>query len=561
MSSKEELSNQIDKLKTDIQNLIDYKKTNLSTISREELISIDNVKKEKIESVTNYTNLLKEIIKKEKQKNTLLNNVKKAQNINDSINYHYAKKYNNSEELENLKKNKEIRENVRQEFLHYMNLDELFHNFDPSNLPGILFLHPDIIEKYGMCPYILPEEDLNSIISNSEIDIKFEEIKINLEAKRKEWLNNREDNGKLYYSLFENIFKEKEIINLKNNISFTEKQINEIITHQLSKSQINIYTKCLEMINEYSTCLIKTKKIKEKYKFIIHNLSILFSETSLSIHKFLEVKYSLNLPINSISSNNNCDNINQSKHNNIFIINQFEHNILEYQKYLNLIQQKTKYTLNIKKNLKQDFHDLLMKKSTTKFISSTSLDTKHNIQEGKYFKIWSNLSLDEKIERLESFSRYHVNELFKNNNSLLENQLNKLLKENLESKNLRCKDLDWKSDKGIIQKVKILKYDTETQMFYLDRTMPESKLQKSLSKKSIINKNNEKTINEEMLKFILKYKQKTNDSSFNISEHSDDFIDKLKNKLKFKKISKEDRIEIISKLINMQNIVQHNPSI
>jgi len=561
MLSKEELTNNISNLKKEVQNLIDYKKNNLKNLSKEDIEDINNKKTKYIEDISNYTSLLKDIVKKEKEKNSLINNIKKAQNANDSFNYYIAKRYGKIEELEKLKENKEIRENVRQEYLYYLTLEENFYKLDCPDLPGILFLHQDILNNYGLCPFIINDLDLINID-----ELNLEQETKNIKENRKKWLENTHDKGTIYYNLFDNIFMEKETNDFNLSLNKLDKNIENIIENFLTNSQYKIYKDSLLIIDEYNNCNIKTKKIKEKYKLLIHNLSILYSETNLPIDKFLELKYSLSLPINLIPGSKD-EFKNESKNNDLFIIKNFEEDLLDYQACLEKINQKVKYISNIKKNLKQDFHDFLMKKSN---FSTTKKKVK-TVQEGKYFKNWSNLTIDEKYERLESFSNHYTIKFLEENseielsNEIILDQLIKLLKENLDNKNLNCKDLSWKSNKGFIEKIKILKFNHDNGLFYLEKEVKpptpnnkESNLQKSLSKKTILNKVNEKTINEEMLTFILKHNQK-NDS--NITENIDEFIDKLKSKLKLKKISKDDRSNIINKLVDMNDIIKNHPSI
>lgn len=554
VNSKDELNIKITNLKNEIQDLIDYKKNNLNNLSKDELKLIDENKKKYIENISNYTNQLKDIIKKEKQKITLLNNIKKAQNANDSISYYLAKKSNNVEELDKLKKNKEIRENVRQEYLYYLNLEENFYKLDSLNLPGILFLHQNIITEYGLCPFIIGDINLNNI---NEYNITQESS--NLEENRRKWLEKTNDNGKLYYELYENIYQKKEMTKLIENLKNLEDRMERTIKDFLSNSQYDIYNECVIMIDEYNNCTIKTKKIKEKYKLIIHNLSILYSETGLYINKYLEIKHSLNLPINSIDGNKK-----ESKDNDFYIIKNFEENISEYQIQIDKINQKNKYITNIKKNLKQDFHEFLMNKNTLN-IQTNKQNDKQCSQEGKYFKNWSNLTIDEKKERLLSFSQFYVNKFIETNlekDNLIQ-QLSEILNEKLDSKKLTCKDLTWKSNKGIIEKIKNLNFDKENNTFYLDKKQQNDtsdlKLNKSLSKKTIFQKINEKVINEEMLKFILKYNQ--NQYQKCIENYIDEFIERIKMKLKFKKISKDDKNQIIKQLLDMNNIIKNNPSI
>ena len=111
----------------------------------------------------------------------------------------------------------------------------------------------DILKTYGLCPYL----DVN-LEENSE-------VKYN---NRLEWLKSTDDNGKKYFDCFDDLIEKKSLEQLELQKNIVEKVFTEL--------QLEYFKNSIDFLNEYVNCHIKTKRIKERFKLMINNLSILY---------------------------------------------------------------------------------------------------------------------------------------------------------------------------------------------------------------------------------------------------------------------------------------------
>lgn len=585
---KVELSSEIEKLKKEIQYIIDTKKNQKNDTLNSNENSNDNdndndnhdlnkIKKEKIALLKQLTLEFKDIINKEKHNLKKLNEFKLVSRQIDSIEFGAAKKKNN-DAIEKAKKNKELREKASKEFYNFLKKEEEYNKIDSKLLPGILFLHKDILNAYGECPYIEINYSKELFEDNSEKNLEYLEylekeynnITKYYEEKRQEWLDNKSDKGKIYYDLYNKIIKKEDLNDLINEKNVLDTLLNNLILDTLNDIQKNIYIEAKNFIEEYNTFTIKTKRIKEKYKVFTNDLSIIQSESNLCINEYFTLKYGIHIYINEFVKNNNTTI-------NLYNQDLFNEYLKKYNETIESIDQKNKYVNNTLKNLKNDLFLYLSKKENNNILNNSNVNKK-NEQIGKYYKKWSDLKQDEKNERLESFAKYHIKKLLlndKNNNennknkSIIElndeevdkksDELNKLLKESLDNKEITYKDLNWNIKKGIISNIKNLEYDEERHVFYIKINFTANK--RKSSKKTILNKEIEKIINKEILSFIIEWMSKCNIDDItekDIDTQKNECIENIKIKLKIKKINNDDKNILLSKFNEFYSVVKLN---
>jgi hypothetical protein len=276
------------------------------------------------------------------------------------------------------------------------------------------------------------------------------------------------------------------------------------------------------------------------------------------------LRYGINIYINEFVEKNKFKNALKVYEQELF--NEY---LQKYNNIINEIEQKNKYINNTLKNLKNDLFLYLTKKESKEDSSNK------NIQIGKYYKKWSDLKMDEKYERLESFSKFYIekfmNEKYKNDKvSNLDSQiykkveeLNSILRTSFDNKELSYKDLNWNVKKGIITRIKILEYDIENDKFYI-KTMITDVKRKS-SKKSIINKEVEKVINKDILSYIVEWLSKIKENNVNLEISDDNLtneksncLEKIKIKLKVKKLNNDDKEILLSKFNEFYSVVKQN---
>jgi hypothetical protein len=607
---KTRLIQQIDNLKNDIQNLINTKKT---LQDKNEIKLFNEEKKIKITNLKNLTDELKKILKKEKIEVQNQNELRNVLKVIDNLEYQTSKKLGKAVALDNVKKAKEMREITKNKYLEYLEMEKIYMKYDPLNIPGYIFLHPNILKEYGLCPHM----EINT--QNENIS----EFMQNLEKSRFEWLKMQKDEGLLYFNLYNDIVNKVKLNQLYKDKFEIEKLIDCFIKEHLSESQESLYNSSETFIKEWINCSIKTKRLKEKYKNLINNLSILYNETNFEFHNLLSIKYNLQININHFNNESNINSKNSvdDRFQKLLLIDQFNSYIEEYKLKFESIIINEKYIKNTINQLKSDLYIFLTDRK--EFYIKTSfvhVPKNKNIQTGKYFKKWTSLSKEEQLERFESFSKYYVSKQVEiyNKNEDLSNTLFELLKNSYISKKMIYRDFTWNIKTGCIEKIKILKYNKENGFLLeftksvnnksvnnksvenksvenksvdnksvdnksVDNKSVENKsvenksvdnksvdnksvdnksddnknvdgIKKKVSSRTIINNDTEKIINEEILYFILK-KNKNNKK-----EYKDEFLEFLKIKLKVKKLSINDKNQICKKYDEILQVIQDNKS-
>lgn len=379
------------------------------------------------------------------------------------------------------------------------------------NIEEYLFLHDDILKYYT-------KKNVNQNIS--------------------EWLKSQKDDGKLYNEIYDRVInkkllKEKELMKHK-----LEHEIDTVIMSVLNNNNLKIYNDVLALVYEYNTFKYKTAMVKNKLKYIINIFSFLYNDTRLNIHDYISKKYNISIVINYSER----DLSKSFKVNNIFNM-YFE----QYTQLIDSIQSENKYLKNTFKNI-----------SNHKIKFEQELFDQLSEQEGKYFLKWSELKDVEKLDRLESFSKFYINSKIKNKIQKTNNEyyttddqvtLFNLLKESLQSKLLTYHSIKWNVKKGIIDAI-------------IFETTPHSEnsngcfklKEKSIVKPhlSILSKKNEEVINKIFLSFLVKNKNqpdildlKTKQSCFNL----------IKIEFDVKKIQKSDQVILVEKYENIYKII------
>lgn len=593
--NKSNLLSEIDMLKVDIQYLIDKKKTNdKKNISKEEISKIDDEKKLKMDRLKLIREQLKNIHKKEREELQKQNEYNTVIRTLNSLDYRYAKSRGTSQAIEKAKKAKEDRDVAREKYLNILELEKIYNSLDTPSYPGMLFLHHNIIQFYGKCPYInidFEKDTTESIFNN-----------------RKEWLEKTHDKGEEYMKLYNLLIKQEDLKNLKELLSKQDEDINLFITKLLNDEQSKLYTESKSFVQEYVNCLIKSKKIKEKYKMIIYNLSILVEETNINIHEYISLKYGDNILVNDLNRKKEINYFNKAT------AYEFDNKVKKYKELKETIEKMIKYNQNTLKNLSNELYEYLLKLSKK--------NTQKRVQEGKFFKKWTLLTSDEKIDRLKSYANFYVNQIYEitythtdplkttssttgadesesEKKELVEysqnvSNLEKLLIDELNNKNIICKNIKWNMKLGYIENIYNLKYSSNidgTNSFSIQKNkdIKTSGIKRKASNKSVITKDIDKIINEQILLFIVSEtniegnnetetetqitssskssksnksnKSKNNEiknNSPNLGSVKNKMLETIKDKLRIKKLTKNDKETICKKYEEMLEIVKNN---
>lgn len=606
---KSHIVQQIDNLKTDIQNLLDKK----NFIPKDEMGDWTKLKNEKINQLKVLTEKLKEMNKKERLEIRRMNEITKVSKTIDNLEYAAAKKKNNSIAMDKAKREKELRNEAREQYTNFQKMEKTYLEYDSDKLPGNLFLHKDILKSYGLCPFIdiqFNKEDKNNITSDNLLIINAStpvnkvylsttllDDKVSIQEctynKRLKWLQNQSDSGKLYFSLYDDLIKRIKCKEMADSKIVLENAIYDFIKQNITESLIHIYDGCINFIEEYVNCSIKTKRIKERYNLFINDLSVLYSETMIEFHSYLSIKYNMHLVVNILKPNIK----EKDKYNFLIIRERFDELIKQYKIEVKEIEQRNLFIKNTLRNTNTDLYSFLTDKQTfvNKLSNMNIIKTNSVLQVGKYFKRWSVLTKQEQFERFESFSHFYVDKHLVNTLIIEKEERDKtveilcnLLKINFENKRMVYRDYVWNTTRGVIETVKILRYNKDTGfVLAFTKQMPSKDGQlkkqmsltngqlsnetgssdeilkknisiKKVSSRTIITKESEKIINEELLVFILTRIKNGVDTID--QKDKEIFCETIKIKLKVKKLMLNDKTKIYKKYDEIFEIVKNNKS-
>lgn len=504
-----------------------------------------NLEKEmKLNQLQNLTNELNKITFEEEQAKRE-KEYKKVCNVSDSMTFHRVKhKAERSEILVTIKEN---REKAKDEFNRFKKIELEYHTLDSMEIPAFLFFNKNVIGSYGKCPYIKIEE--------------------NTFENRKRWLTSQSDGGKVYYDLYEKVIKENELNDLLAKQTEFETYFENQHKTVLNESQTKLLTDALIYLDEYISCPIKTKKIKEKFKIVVNHFSILVHETECKISEYFSSKLDFNIPINLIPIKNPGEKMisDSSDGYKKMLLDDYNSKVAEYITIKDSIVKSKKYIANVKANLKLELYEYLLEseKAVAKQIGNS------------IGKRWNQLTEEERLDRYRSFAVYFVEKYLIKSNLITDeekefnlNTLTELLNNSDSKLNVK-----WNSKHGIIDKICNLKWDaTLLRVFIEEMEEPLKKsIKKTVSNKTILTKENEKVINEEILRFILHNLSKTtggdldtetNDKTTDITETTrplkETFIEHLKIKLKLKRIILSDKKLVFEKFDEMYDIISNN---
>jgi len=539
------LNQRVDLLKKDIQELIDTIKLEKDGEKKNKLQERKNVYLEELDTTLSQ---IKQIQKEEKQKLNRENEIKRIIRTNDSMKYHSVKNKSNSiqlmqEQKDNREKAKEIFEKKSQLKEEYLHLEK---EFNCEEYPAFLFFDRNIIDKYKLCPFI--------------------ELNENTLSNRKNWLNQTFDKGELYFNLYNKLINKEKLNILLSSKEDIEKYFDEIhTTLTLDETNKKSLEKIHEYLKEYKAATVKTKKLKEKFNIIINNTSTIVKNSNLKVNEYLSLYYDVVIPINNIVETKKTKEsvINQMTTNSFEINRIYDQYLEDYLKVKNDIESANKFILNTVNNLNQELYDYLFDKSIERKIIK---------QEGKYRKKWSEMSKEEKIDRFESYAEYFPRKYLLESGVITDeeqivnliNELKLLITSDDGFNRIKYKNLKWNVNCGIIENINCLKYDDKTHKLFLtiekDIIKNTNTTKKASSIRTILNKDTNKIINEELMKHLIVAKKQKKLKEENIKDLKDKFLEKIKEKLKLKRVMLNDRTEINKKFNEIYNIIYNADS-
>lgn len=419
---------------------------------------------------------------------------------------------------------KERREKVIEKFNENDKFYKEYIERDPPEIPGIIFCTDEVIAKYQNLT------GFGSIISNFD------------KEERKKWLLSIPDKGELYYKVYNRLLKESVVKDLEGEQYSIILSIEKFLKDSLNESDLDKFSQIQRDLADYKETKVKTKKLKEKYAMTTRELDNIISKTNLSLDKYLNLITDFNICIETIPM--------QTAEGIVFCeyIDRLNNNITSIKREKKFIQN----TLTLKKESLCDIINEINQKSHP-----------YSNQIGKYFKKWSLLLQEEKVERIESWIKYYIYKNFLlgkiiSTNVQMEDLITKLSDLLLKEK-ISYRYIKWDVQRGIITKIIGVNYDNSNMSFTFkgtpstegkddSSTHTHTHTHTTTTKKSIVSKikTHEKIVNDTLLSGIL------------LKKSLDMCIEEIKEKIGLKKLTSKERSLIESKYKDIELIVSQN---
>ena len=289
---------------------------------------------------------------------------------------------------------------------------ELLRNYDledDSKFPGFTFLFPEVIETYGICPFL----------HNGKKS----------QLERQNWIETRSDRGKIYYQLFERLVDPTRIANLE---AIIERNVYDYRTYVCLKLN-DIFnldnSKCSQLFSDIKNYgeSVKTKKVKNLWsvtKTVVDNIAL---ESGLDL--VMLINLTENVKINHFPQSNQITDV-------------------EFIRLTEMLKQSLKNKLN---------EELFIYKQTelAKSILADLIQKNFQIEQiGRYYKRWGNLSDYQKQDRIKSYADF----LTRSENKPIEfsKTIVDFVWNAIQDKTLKSSDIEWNRSDGIVTNINIV---------------------------------------------------------------------------------------------------------
>uniref|UniRef100_A0A6C0DZ99 Uncharacterized protein n=1 Tax=viral metagenome TaxID=1070528 RepID=A0A6C0DZ99_9ZZZZ len=529
----QKLSEDVIELKCAIQDILDQQ-------AIKESDELQKLKEDHLSRLNCILDKIKEIKTEEKKQKKKEEEIRNVCRQNDTLDFRGAKQ-KGTDAIDAAKRNMLLRENAKKQFLSILETEKQFDMLDTPSLPGRLFLHKNVTDAYGYCPYILWSDDDTSTT---------------LLEKRNGWLLQQHDKGEVYFNLYKDIVEDEQMTELIKEKDMCEDNFMQFICDSLNDVHKESFRKSLDFLNTYVQQNVKTKKVKDLYKAFVNDLSIIQNSCKLPLCDFLMIKYKCHVYVNE---NSPCHSDGYSNAEIYAKTVMFDDLLKQYRDVHERIDCKHKYRNNTYKNIKNELYNYLSKQCNNDEVKEKV------VRDGKFFVKWSQLSKDDRQDRFFEFAKYFltINDNDQNDETLDVRAIKiaEMLLEAYNRKELSLKTIKWSVKNGIIKDVVGLKYDAQNKNILMPVNEPHKQSQRRSSKSNKFTKFAEQVLNEEILQYIVRLHENGELNSDEREIIKQKCFEILKNKLKLKKFGDSQKTIINDKFDEMFDLIILNSDV
>jgi hypothetical protein len=301
---------------------------------------------------------------------------------------------------------------------------ELYEREDSSSLPGWAFLFKPVVNAYGVCPFLdvsSPEREVASI-----------------ESKRQKWLEEREDRGQLFRECLRAFCTDQVARENADLCRERRAALRSLVSEKMTSQGFATHDALLETITAYRQSRTRNKNLKSAWENTLEQLRRIKEALQFDFAVYYDVLTNGKLSKATVSE--------------IFASST---PVCRAMKEVMEADRAEKEFAARRENETSAAKDLLHRL----ILNNYDLG-----QQGRYFKPWHALSLQQKRDRIASYANQAIR-LFPA--APPSQELTDWIMEAIASKKLRVADIGWSSKSGIVDDIKRLRHAPDVG-FYLE---------------------------------------------------------------------------------------------
>lgn len=316
----------------------------------------------------------------------------------------------------------DIRKNAQEKRIA---LDE-YAQQDSAQYPGWTFLVRDVVEAYGVCPFLSGKEPEAT-------------------SNRSSWLSSRTDGGEIYRTSISFLTDEHVIQTAKENVNKAVESLKEAVSSTLQAHGFQNHDALLDTITSYKQSRNRNKKLKMVWMSTTEEFMRIRAAVGLDFCAYFDVLTGKKgARIKKLVGDEGNGDSQTPLHPDIASVMS---RVSDADRALNAMLDKREVD-------RMDAEAMLYKLIGCNFNTG---------QEGRYFKKWYALLPEQKEDRLRSYSEAFVSKMDSVvDRPALGEEMACWLIEALKEKTLKTGDIQWNTKKGYVEGVKRLTYSTDS---------------------------------------------------------------------------------------------------
>lgn len=314
---------------------------------------------------------------------------------------------------------------------------------DSPSYPAWVFCVHQVVDAYGVCPY----------------------LKLETMEQRKGWLEGSHDAGKVYFDLFQRLVRRSQLVELEqicemdraNLDTFVRKQLddNGFVSPSNDVDGVHPLDYIVQSIIDYQTHVThRTKALRTAYQRVMEFIDQILDKTGINFVRYVKIVHDTTFRYRC-----NAGSVPMN---------------IEYERLCDALSRSQAQVYG------EDNFIAKMRSEGAEKLASLMANDFEIQQNGKYFKRWTMLSMEQKIERLVAFAATFIKKF--NVDRDLVGDLSAFLEKAIVDGVIKTNCIKWSTKLGVIETIEGLLFDAENGTFDLDNSAKTKSSSKSKAK-------------------------------------------------------------------------------